>query len=604
MTTYTDLFGQNTVPPADAGYFAVSISANSFLSWENNFVGQTNELLAATLVDLTPTVAGLSVLLPSAAEVSTGTELLIKNSGANVLNILNNAGSSIASVDPGVIKYFMVTSNTTAAGVWTVFTFGTGTSGADASMLAGQGLRVIASKLSCEVAYQPVNSNYTVQELNRASVIDAATGVAVLTLPLAGSMSQGFYTMLRNSSTGNVTITPSGSDLIDGASSKVLSPNESLILVCTGSSWISVGFGRDVTFVFGEVVVNAASTTITLTSADVAGRMIRVSGTATANVTINLPPVDNIYFINIESGVGVFSVTLTTGSGITTTLNANQRTVVYCDGTNVSPAITTTVTSSLALVDGNPAAPSIAWALDSDTGFYRSSNGVAGFASNGVSTILFGPNGIVFASTQGLTSNNLASACDELKVLLDSLTTSITTGLAGKADKSGAAFTGPVTVPAGATGSQVPRVSEVTSAISSSLATAQAYTDTAVSGLATAASVALKANKAGDVFTGPVRFDTEYDNGNSGTAKTIDFSNGQKQKITFTGNCTLTLSFPSGVGNYVLRGIGNGTTYTLTWPGSAKFASGIAPLGPLTSGTAIYTIYYDGAVAHIAGARE
>ena len=599
MTTYTDLFGQNTVPPADAGYFAVSISANSFLSWENNFVGQTNELLAATFVDLTPTAAGLSVLLPSAAEVSTGTELLIKNSGASALNILNKAGSSIASVDPGVIKYFMVTNNTTAAGVWTVFTFGTGTSGADASMLAGQGLRVIASKLSCEVAYQPVNSNYTVQELNRASVIDAATGVAVLTLPLAGSMSQGFYTMLRNSSTGNVTITPSGSDLIDGASSKVLSPNESLILVCTGSSWISVGFGRDVTFVFGEVVVNAASTTITLTSADVAGRMIRVSGTATANVTINLPPVDNIYFINIESGVGVFSVTLTTGSGITTTLTANQRTVVYCDGTNVSPAITTTVTSSLALVDGNPTAPSIAWALDSDTGFYRSSNGVAGFASNGISTILFGPNGIVFASTQGLTANNLASACDELKVLLDTLNTTlssaITSGLALKANKAGDTFTGPVAVPAGATGSQVPRVSEVTSAISAAIVASETTTN---------AAIALKANKAGDVFTGPVSFNTEYDAGNSGTTKTIDFNNGQKQKLAFTDNCTITFVFPSGVGNYVLRGIGDGTTRTVTWPAGSKFFGGTAPLAPLTGGTAIYTVYYDGAVAHIAGGRE
>ena len=273
--------------------------------------------------------------------------------------------------------------------------------------------------------------------------------------------------------------------------------------------------------------------------------------------------------------------------------------MVYCDGINVTPAITTAVTSTLSLTDGSAAAPSISFALDANTGFFRDANGVVGFASSGAATLLFGPNGVVFTSTQGLTSNNLASACDELKVLLDALNTAlsgtITSGLALKANKAGDTFTGPVAVPAGATGSQVPRVSEVTSAISAAIVASEATTNAAIS---------LKANKAGDVFTGPVSFNAEYDAGNSGTSKTINFNNGQKQKLTFTGNCTITFAFPTGVGNYVLRGIGDGTTRTVTWPAGSKYVGGTAPLAPLTSGTAIYTVYYDGAVAHIAGGRE
>lgn len=777
MTTYTDLFGQNTVPPADAGYYAASISANAYLSWENNFSGATGELLAATFVDLLPSTAGLTVRMPSAEQVSTGTELLIQNSGSDAVSILDNAGNSVASVAPGTIKYFMVTNNATAAGIWAVFTFGTGTSTADAVALAGKGLRVIANKLNAEVAYWPVNSNYTISESNRAVVIDASTGALMLTLPLSTSLSAGFYTFVRNSSTGNITLSPSGTELLDGLSTKVLAPGESLILICTGFNWISVGFGRDATFVFGEVVLNAATTSITLTSGDVAGRMIRVSGTATANVIVTLPPVDNIYFINAESGLGTYSVTFTTGSGTTTVLAANQKTVVYCDGINVTPAITTSVTSSLSLVDGSAAAPSISWALDANTGFYRKGEGTAGFSANGVNSVSFSPNGVDFTSTAGLTSNNMASALDELKnyvgnyetlstintnstltvsqagvalvlvgaspltITLPTLATlsnggtySITNfttqscvvqraaadlisvdAAAGPAvvtsitlapgdsvalvssgvgwfstrsemnrlRKSGGTLTGPLVLSGDATASLNPvskqqwdlakgnfkggqyyntnatlpdsSVGQVivfdgaspitlTLPLQSSIASGSSFTFVNVGTstltvnragsdvisvygiyyynaiLAPGETVQLATTSIANVWyvlggnytfirnnggqlSGPLYFSAEFDQGSSGTAKTIDFAIAQKQKVTITGNCTFTFSFP-GVGNYVLRAIGDGTTRTITWPAGSKYPNAIAPPAPLTSGTAIYAIYWDGAVAHISGTRE
>ena len=596
---YTDLFGQYTVPPSEAEYSFAPLTTNSTLAWPNNFSGQlATEFLATTSLDIAAN-AGLALNLPPANQVSVGAELRIRNVGANTVAIQDSTGAGLTTVATGTVKYFQITDNSTAAGTWATYTFGTGTSGADAIALAGDGLKVISNKLHVDAPYRGINASYTVQSSDRAHVLNVVAGSLALTLPAAAGLSAGFYVLLRNSSSGSLTIQPDGGELIDGASSKTLAPQESLILIDSGTGWVTVGFGKDATFVFSEVVVNAAVSPVTLTSADVAGRMIRVSGVASGNLVIDLPSIDNVYFINVESGVGSYSVTLTTGSGVTTILNANQKTVVYCDGTNVTPAVTTTVTATLSLTDGNALAPSISWALDTDTGFYRNANGVIGFASNGVSTLLFGANGVVFVSTQGLTADNLAGACDELKVLIDTvnstLSSTITGGLALKANKAGDTFTGPVVVPAGATGSQVPRVSEVTSAIGAAIVASEATTN---------AAIALKASKAGDVFSGPVRFNTEYDNGNSGAAKTIDFNNGQKQKVTFTGNCALTLTFPSGVGNYVLRGIGDGTTRTITWPGTAKFVGGIAPLAPLGGGTAIYTVYYDGAAAHISGGRE
>ncbi len=103
--------------------------------------------------------------------------------------------------------------------------------------------------------------------------------------------------------------------------------------------------------------------------------------------------------------------------------------------------------------------------------------------------------------------------------------------------------------------------------------------------------------------TGTIRFSTEYDNGNSGTSKTINFNNGQKQKMTMTGNCILTLSAPAGAADYKLKFIQNGTGgFTVTWPGGTKFYGGAAPtLSSAANSVTIVSVYYDGTTYWVAG---
>jgi len=69
----------------------------------------------------------------------------------------------------------------------------------------------------------------------------------------------------------------------------------------------------------------------------------------------------------------------------------------------------------------------------------------------------------------------------------------------------------------------------------------------------------------------------EYDNGNSGTSKAIDFRLGNNQKVTMTGNCTFTLTPPSKSGYVSLHIINDGTNgRTITLP-TIKWVNGIAP---------------------------
>lgn len=75
---------------------------------------------------------------------------------------------------------------------------------------------------------------------------------------------------------------------------------------------------------------------------------------------------------------------------------------------------------------------------------------------------------------------------------------------------------------------------------------------------------------------GVAAYKAEFDNGNSGSAKTIDFSaNGSVQKITLNANTTLTLaSPPTGSGHCQLRLIQDGTgSRTVTWAGTPYSAS-------------------------------
>lgn len=92
-------------------------------------------------------------------------------------------------------------------------------------------------------------------------------------------------------------------------------------------------------------------------------------------------------------------------------------------------------------------------------------------------------------------------------------------------------------------------------------------------------------------------FNGEYDNGNSGTSKTIDWNNGQKQKITTTGSCVLTFTAPAGPCNLLLRIVheASATAYTYTWPASVKFPGNTDPATTNTSGAVdIVSLYFDG----------
>ncbi|HJP81025.1 MAG TPA: hypothetical protein VJ841_01355 [Candidatus Saccharimonadales bacterium] len=75
--------------------------------------------------------------------------------------------------------------------------------------------------------------------------------------------------------------------------------------------------------------------------------------------------------------------------------------------------------------------------------------------------------------------------------------------------------------------------------------------------------------------------ETYFDAGNSGTALTINLANGNVQKMTLTGNCTLTLTSPAtgAFRSLLLYVFQDGTgSRTITWPASVKWGTAGAPV--------------------------
>lgn len=400
MANYSDVFGTFTVPPAEATYSQLTLTESGALAWPDNFSGEVaNEHLATNILEVSASAPGIQLLLPPANEVSVGQDLMIRNIGAQSVEFSDAEGNPVTTILTGEAKYLYITVNTTAAGQWSVFTYGTGTSGADAALLAGAGLQQSAgNKIEVSADHRALDSDYSIVAKDRGMLLNATVGSLILTTPDATAVPAGFYCFVKNSSLGMLALEGFGAQTVDDGSSKSLSPGDSVVLLKTDEDWVTVGFGRSVNFTFSELVINAAAGDATLSSTDVSGRMIRVTGTATQDIVLTLPSVDNIYFVTVEGGMGAYTVTFKSAGGSVVVLNANEKTALYSDGLNVSIAITTTVTSTLSLTDGAAVAPSLFFSLDTDTGLFRKTNNVIGVATGGVERATFTDAGLELQS--------------------------------------------------------------------------------------------------------------------------------------------------------------------------------------------------------------
>lgn len=86
-----------------------------------------------------------------------------------------------------------------------------------------------------------------------------------------------------------------------------------------------------------------------------------------------------------------------------------------------------------------------------------------------------------------------------------------------------------------------------------------------------------------------------YAAGNTSTALTLNWNNGNKQSCTATGNVTFTLSNPVAGANYTIEITQDATgSRTYTWPAAVKWPGGSAPSGSGASKLDLINLFWDG----------
>jgi hypothetical protein len=403
--TYTNPFTGQTVSPSQVGYESLTISADTTLQWAIN--GNDQNDVVANIIEVTATVASLALIMPPATQVSVGQAIIIRNIGANTFTVEDNSGGTIASIDSGIAKYIYVTSNTTEAGTWGIFTFGAGTSAANASTLAGYGLTAIGATLNQSYSVVNYYSSSSMPTTVRAQFNVWGGGVGTLTLPSASTAGGNWFCMVRNNGTGIVTLTPVGTDTIDGNSTQQLQLTESLVIVSNGSGWNTFGYGRSNTFAYTQLALAVTGGTTTLTTAQAANTIQTYSGTLTSNQIIIVPSTVQLYTVT-NNTTGSFSLTIKTSAvgGATVVVAQSTSLVLVCDGTNVYNAASgsSTTLTTLTLGNGSLSVPSLKFTGDVNTGFYLPSTGKFAFIVNNA---LAG-----FIDSTGLTVTNGISGGD------------------------------------------------------------------------------------------------------------------------------------------------------------------------------------------------
>lgn len=394
MTTYVNPFTGQTIQPSSVSYESLSISANTVLEWPINGNDTTP---AASIIDVTATLASLALALPPATQVSPGQTVLVRNIGSIVFNVTDNIGNTVVALSPGVAQYIFLTDNTTIQGVWASVTLGTGTSAANAADLAGDGLVAIGSTLNQAYPVTGLFSDYAFVLSDRSTFFVWESGAGTLTLPSSASTPNNWFVMIRNNGSGILTLTPQGTDTIDGAASAQLQITESLVLVANGSGFNTFGYGRSNTFFFTQLVKSITGGAIVLTSAEAANVLQEYQGALTSNATVTLPQTVQLYGIT-NSTTGAFTLAFTTGAvgGATVTIPTGQTAMVVSDGTNLYNASSASFVAptTISLANGSQTALSLNFQGDLTTGMFLAAAGQLGLVAGGVLAALLTATGL------------------------------------------------------------------------------------------------------------------------------------------------------------------------------------------------------------------
>jgi len=393
--SYNSPFTGNVIQPTDVSYRSITLTANTQLAWPIN--GNATGDYAARIMQVTASTAGLALYMPPADQASVGQDALIRNIGANSFTVKDFTGlNTIITIAAGESKYIYITTNNDNQGTWGIIAFGTGSSSADAATLAGYGLVALNTTLNQSHPVTTTSNPTALTSAYRAAALVWTGGAGTFTLDLATTLGNNWFTMVRNSGSGALTIAGQSGNTINGSTNIVLQPADSAMIVSSGTTFYTVGLGKSTLFNFTQLTKAITSGTYTLTATEAANVVQKYTGTLTGSVTVILPATVQVYYILNATSAGPYTLTFTTGSGGTATVPGSAQSILVCDSVNILNANTYLAgATGISLSDGTVGSPSLNFATETSTGIYRATSGqmnvailatnIASFSATGLS---------------------------------------------------------------------------------------------------------------------------------------------------------------------------------------------------------------------------
>ena len=354
-TTYTSTFGGTTIYPSDVSYRYVSLTIDQVLDWPLEAAPTTN--VVASIMDINATASSLVITMPDATEAGTGQTVLFNNVGANTFSVKTSTGTLICAPQSGTTFQIYLTDNSTVSGTWRSFQYGASASATNAAALAGLGIKAIATTLNQSMPVSTFNSNYTTGSSDRAKVLVWNGGAGTLSLTSAPTVGADWFVNVRNSGSGDLTIDPNSSELINGAATLILAPGDSCIVVTNGTQFFTIGFGQSSVYAFTVLSIDVSgSGNYTLSIAELNRTAYIFTGTLTGNRDIIVPTTTQQYWVSNQTS-GSFTLGVKTAAqSPAVTVASGARAILYCDGTNVVDADTATIAIPVAIAQGGTGA--------------------------------------------------------------------------------------------------------------------------------------------------------------------------------------------------------------------------------------------------------
>jgi hypothetical protein len=245
MIGFTNLFSGQPVKSAQVQYEDLTFAQNVTLAWPTESTPGANYV--AGWMNAVASAGGLTLLMPDASQGTPGVAGILTNTGAHTFSVLTNTGVPIiGALAAGESWIIVLDDNSTQSGGWQAAQLGALTSNAQASALAGAGLQAILTQLQSYIATVETSANQTITSVYRAKGVVWTGAIGTFQLDAIANVTPGWWFMVTNLGTGNITISTTGSDTINGEANIVIPSNAgalpySIMIVAGADGFITFG---------------------------------------------------------------------------------------------------------------------------------------------------------------------------------------------------------------------------------------------------------------------------------------------------------------------------------------------------------------------------